>query len=105
MRRHAIILLLALAITFSSHANTLLVPQQYSTIQMGVDAAVDGETVSLADGTYTGAGNKDIDFLGKAITVMSEGGSETCSSTVKERAGVSFSRKTRPIPLYCRDLQ
>ena len=34
--------------------------------------------VELAGGVYRGAGNRDIDFLGKAITVRSSGGPENC---------------------------
>ena len=37
------------------------------TIQAGIDAASDFWLVLVADGTYTGAGNKDIDFGGKKI--------------------------------------
>jgi hypothetical protein len=57
---------------------SLLVPEQYSTIQEAINAAYDGDTVLIADGIYTGDGNRDIDFLGKAITVCSQNGTENC---------------------------
>lgn len=50
----------------------------FRTIQKGIDTAIDGHTVLVADGTYTGDGNRDIDFKGKAITVRSENGPENC---------------------------
>jgi parallel beta-helix repeat protein/predicted outer membrane repeat protein len=49
------------------------------TIQKGLDLApATGWTVLVADGTYTGAGNKDLDFNGKAIHLKSVGGAENC---------------------------
>lgn len=42
----------------------------FSTIQRGIDAATTSDEVVVAEGTYTGQGNRDIE-LGKAITVRS----------------------------------
>ena len=48
----------------------------YLTIQNGIDAAVDGDTVMVAPCTYSGIGNHDVDFGGKEIVVMSSDGPE-----------------------------
>lgn len=51
----------------------------YPTIQAAIDAAVNGYTVSLADGVYAGPGNRDIDFHGKSVRVASaSGNAEAC---------------------------
>ncbi|MHC4365496.1 MAG: outer membrane protein assembly factor BamB family protein, partial [Planctomycetota bacterium] len=43
----------------------------YPTIQAAIDDANDGDIIYLLPGTYTGDGNRDLDFLGKSITVQS----------------------------------
>jgi len=64
---------LALAFAASTAAQTTIrVPLDYPTIQLGINAAADGDTVLVAPGTYV----ENINFLGKAITVTSEGGPE-----------------------------
>ena len=66
---------IALTLTGAASAATLNVPSvSYPTIQAAVDAAAGGDTVLLADGTYTGPGNVDIDFNGRNLTVTSQNG-------------------------------
>lgn len=69
---------LGLSVTAFAPATERHVPSEYATIQAAIDACVDGDEVVVADGVYTGAGNRDIRFFGKAITVRSENGSTAC---------------------------
>ncbi|MFZ1684450.1 MAG: right-handed parallel beta-helix repeat-containing protein, partial [Candidatus Zixiibacteriota bacterium] len=64
-------LAVAIAITPSTsvRASIINVPADQPTIQAGVNAAVNGDTVMVAQGTYTGDGNRDIDFAGKSIVL------------------------------------
>lgn len=65
-------------------AAELHVPGQYATIQAAINAANHGDVVIVADGTYVGPGNKDLDFLGKAITVRSANGPNNCTIDCEE---------------------
>jgi len=80
------VLILLLFPTFC-YSDTIHIPAGFATIQEGIDAAVHGDTVLVAPGTYV----EIIDFLGKGITVKSSGGAEVTTINA-DRTGsvVSF---------------
>ncbi|MCC6907957.1 MAG: right-handed parallel beta-helix repeat-containing protein [Phycisphaerales bacterium] len=49
-----------------------------STIQAGINAASDLDTVRVADGVYAGEGNKNLTFFQNEVILQSVGGAENC---------------------------
>jgi len=75
--RTCLVLLLVLLLSPSAFADWKFVPDDYPTIQAGIDAADPHDTVIIASGTYSGDGNRNIDFKGKPIVLLSASGPES----------------------------
>lgn len=72
MFRLALTCVLSFCFSCLAFSDTIHVPADQPTIQDGIDAAFAGDTVMVAPGTYI----ENIDFMGKAITVISSDGPE-----------------------------
>ncbi|MBD3336097.1 MAG: hypothetical protein GF355_11340 [Candidatus Eisenbacteria bacterium] len=73
----AALVLAALAVSPAFAATYVVRPDgtgDFPTIQAAISAAVDGDVIELGDGVFTGGGNRDLDYMGKAITIRSESG-------------------------------
>lgn len=65
--------LLAFLCPVVSHAATINVPADQPTIQAGIDAAVDRDTILVAPGTYV----ENIDFSAKNVCLIGSGAGVT----------------------------
>ncbi|MHC4946246.1 MAG: right-handed parallel beta-helix repeat-containing protein, partial [Planctomycetota bacterium] len=88
MRLKTLVIIALLVSAFTSaQAETIHVPADYAKIQEAIDAAATGDTVLVAPGTYV----EQINFIGKAISVKSEGGAQvTTIDGNKLNATVTF---------------
>jgi parallel beta-helix repeat protein len=73
--RTSVFILVCLLTVSTSQAATITVddddPADFNNIQAAINDSNEGDIVVVSPGRYTGPGNRDIDFLGKAITVRS----------------------------------
>lgn len=65
-----------LSVELYTPSTTIYVSPSSGTIQAAIDSAHDGDVIEVAAGTYSGAGNRDIDLRGKRITLRSASGPE-----------------------------
>lgn len=91
LKREAVAVLFTFMAMISSvlvSADTLNVPDDYPTIQAAIDAASNGDIIEIAAGTYSGDGNKDLDPLGKVITIRGAGIDQTIVDVEKAGRGM-----------------
>jgi len=77
-----ILTLVSCVLAYPAPADTVTVATSggdYTRIQDAIDACSDGWIVEVDDGFWGGAGNRDLDFGGKRITVRSASGPENCT--------------------------
>ena len=67
----------------SDPPRTLRVPNDYATIQDAIDAATYNDIIELSAGTYSGNGNRELDFENKDLTIRGQG----CDSTIIDLGG------------------
>ena len=69
-------IVLGLVVSGSCFAEVHHVPADFPTIQYAVDAAVDGDEIIVAPGTYTSTEDEVVDMRGKEIWLHSSGGAD-----------------------------
>ena len=95
--RHLLTVALLLSLATPAIADTLRVPSEYGTINAGLDAAVAGDTVLVAPGTYTEFETRIVDpgngflipisslaFMKSGVTVKSEAGSQSTTLDLQD---------------------
>ncbi len=72
LKANIIVLILTIICASSLPGDILRVPTEYQRIQTAIDSSVDGDTVLVAGGIYYGTGNKNLNFRGREIVLLSE---------------------------------
>ncbi len=70
----------------------IYVPDDSTTIQAAVSGALNGDTIYVRPGTYEGPDNRDIDFGGKLISLISLWGPDSTTIIVRDTGDALYSR-------------
>ncbi|RME30401.1 MAG: hypothetical protein D6800_01880, partial [Candidatus Zixiibacteriota bacterium] len=62
----------------------------FATIQHGIDVASFGDTIMILPGTYSGPGNREVNFKGKAVVVTSQFGPDSTTIECDSLRGFTF---------------
>ncbi len=62
----------------------------FATIQAAIDSVLGGDVILLTDGTFTGVGNRDVDFRGKEVAVRSASGDPYACAIDCQQLGRGF---------------
>jgi len=94
MYRHLVILIFAICfISETALGKTIVVPKDYSTIQAAIDQSENGDQILVMIGLY----QENIDFCGKAVTVISDSGpKQTFINGMKTGSVVTFKNNEGP---------
>ncbi len=99
MRNIFVALICITIVSTGVQSKTITIPEDYSTIQQGIDASVWGDTVAVSDGVYAGPGNRDLSFFARRIVLRSKNGAESTiidcggSKEVNHRGFYFYSRE------------
>lgn len=64
----------------------------YATIMAAMNTVQSGDTITIKNGVYSGSGNVDINFLGKAVVLQSASGPDSCIIDATDFPGVTFNQ-------------
>ena len=80
----------------SATGSIIQIPEDFVTIQGGIDNAQNGDTILIASGSYRGIGNTNLDVEGKSILIQSQNDPTNCVIDCQEngRAFIFQSRET-----------
>ena len=67
-------------------AETILIPEDFATIQAGINASVDGDTVLVAAGTYV----ENVNLSGKSIVIIGDGQETTIIDGAQNGRVITF---------------